>query len=84
LLPARTLDFSLLLALALTMNLPLGFMREGTRKFSVRWFVYVHLSIPFIIALRIHYGISWRVIPLTIACAVAGQLLGGRLRRRYT
>lgn len=82
------MDFSLplnlagLLIFAFLINLPLGFLRETTAKYSLRWFVYIHLSIPFIIALRLREGFSWKIIPLTIACAVFGQVLGGRIRRR--
>ncbi|HXV21125.1 MAG TPA: hypothetical protein VD811_09105 [Desulfuromonadales bacterium] len=82
------MDFSLalnlagLLLFAFLINLPLGFMRETSPKYSLRWFVYIHLSIPFIIALRLREGFGWKIIPLTIACAVFGQILGGRIRRR--
>lgn len=70
-----------ILCFALLSNIPLGYLREGTRRYSVRWFVYIHLSIPFIIALRVVNGVGWRVIPFTLALAVAGQWLGGRARR---
>lgn len=63
-------------------NIPLGYLRQGTKKYSWRWFLYIHLSIPFIIALRLHFGISWRFIPLTLGCAIAGQMIGSRWRRR--
>lgn len=73
-----------LLMLSFSVNIPLGYLREGTARFSWRWFVWVHLSIPLIIAVRLAYGYSWRVIPLTIIAAVIGQVVGGRLyRRRY-
>lgn len=78
----QTISLSTLLGFALFANIPLGYLREGAAKYSVRWFVYIHLSIPFIIALRLAYGFSWRVIPLTLGCAVAGQMVGGRARRR--
>jgi hypothetical protein len=44
--------------------------------------LYVHLSIPFLYLLRNYYNFSWRVIPFTLSCAIVGQLVGGRLRRR--
>ena len=72
-----------ILGFALLSNIPLGYLREGARRFSLRWFVFIHLSIPFIIALRIVNGVSWRVIPFTLALALAGQWLGGRARRRH-
>jgi hypothetical protein len=65
---------------AILCNLPLGYLRQGARKFSATWFLWVHLSIPFIAWLRIREGLSYGWIPLFFACAVAGQLIGGRLR----
>lgn len=67
---------------ALSVNLPLGYLREGTRKYSAAWFAYIHLSIPLIAFLRISSHLSPWFIPLFILCAVAGQLIGGRIRRR--
>ncbi len=66
---------------ALALNLPLGYLREGVRKFSPAWFIYVHLSVPVIAALRIFNHLSYWLIPVFIGCAVAGQLIGGKLRR---
>lgn len=71
-----------LLLFAILINLPLGFLREASPRYSLRWFVCIHLSIPFILLLRLREGFGWKVIPLTIACAVFGQILGGRIRRR--
>ena len=71
-----------MLAFAILSNIPLGYLRMGTEKFSVRWFVYIHLSVPFIIGLRISNNISWHVIPLSIGLAVVGQMVGSRLYRR--
>lgn len=78
------LDAALLgiLCFAFFSNIPLGYLREGAPRLSLRWFVYIHLSIPFIIGLRIANGISWHVIPFTLGFAVAGQFIGGRARRR--
>ncbi len=67
---------------ALSVNVPLGYLREGARKYSAAWFVYIHLSIPLIAFLRISSHMSPWFIPLFILCAVAGQLIGGRIRRR--
>jgi len=71
-----------ILCFAFLSNIPLGYLREGTRRFSIPWFVFIHLSIPFIFALRVVNGVGWRVIPFTLALAVAGQWFGGRARRR--
>lgn len=68
---------------ALVVNLPLGYLREGTRKFSLGWFVYIHLSVPLIAFLRISNHVSAWAIPPFIACALLGQLAGGRMRRSW-
>ncbi|PLX87967.1 MAG: hypothetical protein C0618_05360 [Desulfuromonas sp.] len=80
--PDRFVQLALLLAFAFTVNLPLGYMRETSRKFSLRWFVLIHISIPFIVMLRITQDFSWQIIPLTLGCAVAGQIFGGKIRRK--
>ena len=71
-----------LLLFALFSNIPLGYLRMGSPKYSLRWFVYIHLSVPFIIGLRIANNISWQMVPFSIALAVAGQMIGSRLYRR--
>lgn len=76
------MNLTILLLFALLSNIPLGYLREGVPKRSARWFVYIHLSIPFIILLRTQLGFDWHIIPATIGCAIVGQLLGGYLKRR--
>ena len=71
-----------LILLAIAINVPLGYLRQNCRKFSLAWYFYVHISIPVIIFLRIMGGYSWRFIPLTLLGAFAGQYFGGRLRKR--
>ncbi len=68
-------------AVALAANIPLGYLRQGQRKYSLAWFVYVHLSIPLIAFLRITSRLTPWVIPFFILCAIAGQLAGGRIRQ---
>ena len=76
------MPLAILLFFSFGSNLPLGYLREASRKFSLRWFILIHISIPFIIALRTMLGFSWYWIPFTLACAVVGQLLGGQIRRK--
>lgn len=66
---------------ALLVNIPLGIMRERARKFSWQWIVWVHASIPLIIALRILLKLHPMAIPINIAAAVIGQFIGGRRSR---
>jgi len=71
-----------ILCFAFFSNIPLGYLRMGSPRFSARWFVFIHLSIPFIVGLRLANDISWRAVPFTIALAVAGQMIGSRIYRR--
>lgn len=66
---------------AITVNIPLGYARAGFRKFSLGWFVFVHLSVPLIAWLRIVNNVSAWGIPAFVACAVLGQIAGGKVRR---
>ncbi len=65
--------------IALLVNIPLGYWRSRVRKFSLKWFFAVHLSVPFIVFLRIEMGVSLIWIPITISSAVIGQFLGGSI-----
>ena len=75
------LEIEALLFLAFAVNVPLGYLRQSCRKFSIGWFIYVHISIPAIIYLRLRFGLGWQFIPFTLASTVAGQIVGGRLYR---
>lgn len=80
----QLIQLASLLLFSLGANIPLGYLREGQRKFSLRWFVYIHLSIPFIIAARQACDFGWNIVPLTLGCAVAGQIVGSRLNRKWS
>jgi hypothetical protein len=70
---------AIITAVTLVLNLPLGYLRGGTKKFSFRWFLYIHLSIPFIYYLRTSVGVGFKAVPIIIAGAVVGQIIGSRL-----
>jgi len=76
------IKLSCLLLIALCINIPLGYLRESSPRYSVRWFVLIHLSIPLLVALRFYLKFGWGVIPFSIAFAVAGQLIGGFIRKQ--
>ncbi len=75
------MPFLVLASFAFLVNVPLGYIRENTKKFSLAWFFWIHASIPFIIFLRLKLNISPWFIPISIFAAILGQLLGSRLRR---
>lgn len=65
--------------LTFLVNLPFGYYRKRTKRFSFKWFLYIHLPIPIIIAVRILSNLDFRYIPLFVVAAITGQFLGGRL-----
>lgn len=71
-----------LLVLTVLLNLPFGYLRARSKKYSAPWFIYIHIPIPFIIFLRLSFGFDWKAIPLVVAAAVAGQFAGGRIGRK--
>jgi hypothetical protein len=63
-------------------NLPFGYWRAGTRRFSTPWFLAIHLPVPLIIVLRFSTGLGWHwtTFPALVGAFFAGQLAGGGLR----
>ena len=62
-----------------SLNIPLGIWRIRTKKFSLSWFISIHIAMPLIYILRVSEGLSYWTIPIFIALAVLGQLVGGWL-----
>jgi len=62
-------------------NIPFGYWRTNTKRFSVQWFLSIHLPIPFIIILRIYSGIGFEFItyPVMVSSFLLGQYLGYKL-----
>ena len=75
------MDILSVAALVFILNLPFGYWRANEPKFSTRWFLAVHLPVPFVIALRVLSGLGWQFItfPLLIGAFFAGQVIGGKL-----
>lgn len=66
------------------LNVPFGYWRANTRRFSLRWALSIHIPVPFVVLLRLWAGIGWRlayVFPM-IVCFFAGQYAGGWVRKR--
>ena len=79
-----TISLMLVAAATFLLNLPMGYWREGVRKFSWQWIVAIHAMVPVIIVLRklAHVDFAWWNLLITVPCYFGGQFLGSRLRRR--
>ncbi len=60
-------------------NLPFGFLRARVGRYSVRWFLYIHLPIPFVYLARTFLMVTAYFIPFLVVAAFLGQIWGGRL-----
>jgi hypothetical protein len=66
---------------AFLLNLFFGVLRAGTKSFSLKWFLYIHIPVLIIIPIRLQMGLgSWYILYL-IAVSFSGQYLGVLLGR---
>jgi hypothetical protein len=63
-------------------NLPFGYWRASSKKFSRQWFLAVHLPVPLVVALRIYSGLGWKPVsfPVLVGAFFLGQFVGGKVR----
>lgn len=78
--------FIAVLVTVFILNLPFGFWRGGVRKFSLAWFLAVHLPIPVIVALRMASGLGFHLstFPFMIGAFFAGQFAGSAIRQKHS
>jgi len=69
----------MLFAATLLVNLPFGYLRKKTTRFSFKWFLCIHLPIPFIFLARVLSHLDFRYIPFFVVAAVLGQIWGGKV-----
>jgi hypothetical protein len=72
---------TLAIVLAIAINLPFGAYRVTVRRLSWQWFAAIHVPIPFIIIMRLTFGLGWWFVPFMLASALTGQVLGSTLYR---
>lgn len=68
----------LLAVIVFVLNLPFGFWRSKVRKFSFKWFLFIHLPVPAVVLLRIYSGVGFEFItyPVLIGAFFMGQYVG--------
>ena len=61
-------------------NLPCGYWRSKVKRFSVKWFLAIHISIPIVYSIRIYEGIGWGISSfiVLIGAYFLGQFIGSR------
>jgi len=63
-------------------NLPFGFWRAFTRKFSWQWILAIHVPVIIAISLRLWLGVpfQWTTLPVFVAAYFLGQLSRTKLK----
>lgn len=72
---------AVLLSATFVLTLPFGAWRARCRKFTLKWWLAIHLIIPVIILMRMWGGFSYSYIPLFLAATVLGQIAGGKIKQ---
>lgn len=68
-------------AAVIILNLPFGYWRGHVKKFSLQWFLAIHLPIPFIVLLRILCGLGFAIVtyPVLLGADILGQIAGAKI-----
>ncbi|WP_372754266.1 hypothetical protein [Labilibaculum sp.] len=78
------MELNLLLAALSTfvLNIPFGYIRQAYKKFSVMWFVTIHVPIPFVILFRHLFGLGFQLYtyPIMVSAFFLGQFFGKKTR----
>lgn len=72
------MNIAIIALTAVALNIFLGRQRSRYRKMTFMWWLMIHASIPVIVPLRLWLGAPLYCIPVFIALAVAGQVIGSR------
>jgi hypothetical protein len=72
---------ALLAFIVFIINIPFGFWRKSRKKFSLNWFLSIHIPVIISIGLRYLYDIKfeWLNLLLFVLMFTAGQFSGGIL-----
>ncbi len=78
------LKLTIISVIIFVMNIPFGYWRSNVKKFSLQWFLAVHVPIPFIVLLRIYseIGFVWYTYPVLVGSFFLGQRYGSYLRKQ--
>jgi hypothetical protein len=70
--------------LILVFNIPFGYWRANVKRFSLQWYLAIHIPVPFIILLRIYtdVGFGWQTYVYLVVAFFIGQRLGSYIRNK--
>lgn len=67
------------------LNIPFGYWRANVPKFSIQWFLAIHVPVPFIVAMRYFSGLgfAWYSYVVLVLAFFLGQKAGGMLLKKW-
>jgi len=65
------------------LNIPFGYWRANVKRFSLQWFLAIHIPVIFVIALRLasHLGFAWSSYVVLVSAFFLGQQLGSLVNK---
>ena len=74
-------NLAIVTLLTFILNLPFGNWRSKVKKFSGKWFLFIHLPIPIVVIMRYYFelGFRWWTYPFLISAFFLGQYVGKKL-----
>ena len=66
------------------LNIPFGWYRHNTKKFSLKWMLSLHAPIPLVFILRRALGLGVWAIPFLVISDILGQIWGSKLHARFS
>jgi hypothetical protein len=66
---------------AFALNVVAGRRRAASPRFSIAWWLYIHLPVLAGVPLRQWFGLDFWTIPVLVGLSVVGQMVGGRMSR---
>ncbi len=66
-------------------NLPFGYFRGSFKKLSFKWFLMIHLPVPFVVLVRHinHLHLTWGLAPFLVGSFFLGQWIGRKIYKKY-
>ncbi len=74
-------DIILVCCIIVLINIPFGYMREKQQKFSLAWFVAVHVPVVFVIIIKYLFSVPTTLLTFPLFCIAVflGQYFGGKI-----
>lgn len=75
------LSLAVILLLVMVLNIPFGYWRANVKKFSLPWFLAVHLPVPLVAYMRSQFHLGWLVLMifLFVVAYFTGQSIGVKI-----